>query len=122
MAYLQHAPRAVENAAFLPPTPPHLHNTPTRDPLREVFLKTVKTPTFSGETSAKGFMQAFEAACEALQVPPSGRKPIFITAMKGNAQSWLYGLPSLANMSFAELKAELLADYAGEPVTYKREL
>lgn len=67
-------------------------------------------------------MQAFEAACEALQVPPNGRKPIFITAMKGNAQSWLYGLPDLANMSFAELKAELLADYAGEPVTYKREL
>lgn len=82
----------------------------------------VKTPTFSGETSASGFMQAFEAACEALQVPPHERKPIFITAMKGNAQSWLYSLPNLAEMSFGKLKQELLADYAGEPVTHKREL
>lgn len=42
--------------------------------------------------------------------------------MKGNAQSWLYGLPNLADMSFGELKKELLADYAREPVTHKREL
>lgn len=79
-------------------------------------------PMFSLETSTKGLLQAFEAACEAFQVPPHKSKPLFITAMKGNAQSWLYGLPNLASMSFHELKAKLLSDYTGEPVTHKREL